>query len=278
MPTHNRQTMLERAIASVVAQTYQQWELIVVDDGSRQPVEAALRANFSAFEKQIQVIRHDQPQGACAARNSGVRAAKGKWLTSLDDDDEYYPDRLRHQLEVLSTHPEFAFVCTDYLDIRTTGQRISKKGGVMDVNRVLWSNITTPSVLARTADVLKIGGWDENLTAAQDYDLYLRLLLEYGKAYRIPKALYIHHQEHLGPRITNNPRKRFRGYYDFYLKHKQLMNRDQRAFFLYMLLGVQQKSRTICQLLHWVPLRFFPSELNNIFLEKTKLYRWLGPK
>ncbi|MEM7572569.1 MAG: glycosyltransferase [Bacteroidota bacterium] len=277
IPTHNRPELLGRAVASVVRQTYTEWEIIVVDDGSKEAAEPALRSTFPDYEKQIRVVRHNQPRGACAARNTGVEHAKGFWLSFLDDDDEYTEERLSRLLEVMELRPDYAFVCSDYLDLRLNGNRLSQKGGEMDAERVLWSNITTPSVLTVTNYVRAIGGWDESLSAAQDHDLYLRLLIHYGTAYRIPEVLYIYHQEHLGPRITNNPQKKFRGYFEFYLKHKARMSKQQRAYYLYKLLGVQGKSRRLFQHLFWVPRRFFPSEINNILLEKTKLYRWLGP-
>ena len=91
IPAFNRERVIGKAIKSVLAQTFQDFEIIVVDDGSRD--ETAKNAiKFACCEPRVRVIRFETNQGAQAARNAGARAARGKWLSFLDSDDEWLPE------------------------------------------------------------------------------------------------------------------------------------------------------------------------------------------
>lgn len=88
IPTHNRRKLLERAVKSVQQQTYLNIELIIVDDGSSDSTWDYLN---DIANKNIRIFKHEQPLGACAARNLAIKHAKGKFITGLDDDDEFQP-------------------------------------------------------------------------------------------------------------------------------------------------------------------------------------------
>jgi glycosyltransferase involved in cell wall biosynthesis len=90
--THNRPELLSRALASALAQTIANLEVLVVDDGSRPPCEV------DVDDDRVRVIRRDRAGGPSAARNTGLAAAEGQWITFLDDDDELAPDMLRQSL------------------------------------------------------------------------------------------------------------------------------------------------------------------------------------
>jgi glycosyltransferase involved in cell wall biosynthesis len=214
--------------------------------------------------------------GACATRNRGIEAAKGAYVTFLDDDDEYDRQRLEVLMDKLLAEPQWSFVCSDYHELRPGGPRISRKGGTISLERVLWLNVTTPSVLTRKDYLLELGGFDTQLSAAQDYDLFTRLIKTFGPAYRVPQALYIYHQEHLGPRITTNRSKRFRGYYGFYCKFKGDMTEGQRAYSLFRLLKVLGKKPRLGHYCRMVPWRFLPLEFNTYLLEETSIYLYLA--
>src|SRR5438552_2531519 len=87
IPTHGRPAFLQEAVASVLAQSFADSEVLVVDDGNDEPV------NVPADER-VRVLRHDVNRGAAAARNTGIRAARGRYISFLDDDDVYPPGRL----------------------------------------------------------------------------------------------------------------------------------------------------------------------------------------
>lgn len=97
IPTYERASLLRRAIASVAAQTFTDWELIVVDDTSTDKDIAAEVAGFS--DSRMRCIRHDTNRGAPAARNTGMRLAQGQYIALLDSDDEWLPEKLEAQLE-----------------------------------------------------------------------------------------------------------------------------------------------------------------------------------
>lgn len=98
-PLYNRENTIDQAIKSVLAQTYKNWEYIIVDDGSITPFQ--LNEKFQ--NDRIQVIRHPSNQGAAAARNTGLRSAKGKYIAFLDADDEWFPEKLEKQIAFLET-------------------------------------------------------------------------------------------------------------------------------------------------------------------------------
>jgi glycosyltransferase involved in cell wall biosynthesis len=102
--TKNRNTLLPRAVRSVLEQTWPSLELIVVDDGSDIP------AVLPRDDPRARIIRHDVSKGLCEARNAGFRAAKGEFFCMLDDDDWYLPDKLEKQVLYLLEHPEIDLV------------------------------------------------------------------------------------------------------------------------------------------------------------------------
>lgn len=103
---------LEEAIASVRAQTLEEWELLLVDDGSNDDSSAAARAAAAAEPQRIRYLEHPGHAncGMSASRNRGIEAARGRYLTFLDADDVYLPERLAHQVALLEAHPEVGMV------------------------------------------------------------------------------------------------------------------------------------------------------------------------
>jgi glycosyltransferase involved in cell wall biosynthesis len=110
LPTFNRGYCLERAIRSVLGQTYPDWELIVVDDGSTDDTQAVLE---SFKDPRIRVFRHSVNRGVAAARNTGLAAARGEFIAFLDSDDEWRPDKLTKQLDVMTRAPTRQLAFTD---------------------------------------------------------------------------------------------------------------------------------------------------------------------
>lgn len=102
IPVYNRTKELQRAVYSVLNQTYQQFEIIIVDDGSHENIKLVVDRIFSDHSK-IRYLRHEKNFGAQAARNTGIKAAKGEWIAFLDSDDEYLPDSIEVRLNKAST-------------------------------------------------------------------------------------------------------------------------------------------------------------------------------
>ena len=110
IPTFNRASVVGRAIRSVLRQTFPNWELLVVDDASTDGTEREVR---SYSDKRVKYIRHTQNRRISAARNTGIRAAQGGYVSFLDDDDEWLPEKLAKEVEVLrNSDPEVGLVYT----------------------------------------------------------------------------------------------------------------------------------------------------------------------
>jgi len=274
IPTHNRAAMLERAVRSVRRQTYRPIEIVVVDDGSTDNTPQLLE-RLQDETPNLTVLRNAQPQGACATRNRGIRAARGKYVGLLDDDDEFTPRRVELLMQCYDQNPRWSFVCSDFLSIRRNGARRSHKPGPINLRKILWMNYATQSVITPRSYLLDIDGFDTSLTAAQDYDAFTRLIVRFGPAYRLGKPLYLYHQEHEAPRITSSTKK-LRGYFNYYRKHRHLMTRQQRAYHLYRLLKQRGSRPGPIYFLKWVPLRYYPLEFNDYLIHQTNFYRYLN--
>ena len=98
IPTYNRKHLLQKAIASVLNQTYSNFELIVVDDCSTDSTEHFMK---SLSDKRIRYIKHEKTKHASASRNTGIQLSKGEFIAFLDDDDRWLPTKLEKQLKLL---------------------------------------------------------------------------------------------------------------------------------------------------------------------------------
>ncbi len=97
IPTHNRSILLKRAVESVLSQTFEDFELIVIDDHSTDDTASVVK---SFTDPRIRYLINQRTKGACGARNTGIFSAKGKWVAFLDDDDVWLPEKLKYQYEV----------------------------------------------------------------------------------------------------------------------------------------------------------------------------------
>src|SRR5262245_49648343 len=103
IPTHNRGECIGRAIASVVAQSYADLEVIVVDDGSADNTVRVVQAE-TLRDSRVRLLKHDRRRGAQAARNTGIYAARGEWIAFLDSDDEWLQESLASRLRLAQKH------------------------------------------------------------------------------------------------------------------------------------------------------------------------------
>lgn len=233
IPTHKRPKMLERAVNSVLSQTYRNIEIIIVDDGSndstKDVVEELKKQNY---EINIEYIVNDKPMGACVARNRGIQKAKGEFITGLDDDDEFIANRIQEFIKCYDD--DFAFICSDIKIIKVTSSKILKSKKIITFNDLLWGNIVGPQIFIKRSRLLEVNSFDESLPSAQDYDLWLRLVQKFGPAKNINLPLYILHTEHDAPRITTST-KRLKGYFMVYNKYKKYMTNKQRVYNLIIL-------------------------------------------
>lgn len=178
IPTFNRRVLVERAIRSVLAQTLSIDEIIVVDDGS---TDGTLDHLTALFGDRIRYIRQDN-RGVSSARNLGLRNARGRYLTLLDSDDEWMPEKTRAQWEWLEARPDFGMVLCDVVRRFPDGSTelfrrrtmLPRDGDILE-SVVLEPWLVPASVMVRRDVVDQIGGFDESLRTAEDLDYHLRI-------------------------------------------------------------------------------------------------------
>ena len=174
IPTYNRGWIIKEAIASVLAQTFADFELIVVNDGSTDNTRTLL----DGYDEMI--VLNQANKGVSAARNRGIAAARGTYVAFLDSDDLWLPEKLFVQLAFFQANPE-ALVCQTQETWIKNGQRIypkhrhQKQSGLF-FERSLELCLVSPSAVMMKKDLFAdVGVFDEELPACEDYDLWLRV-------------------------------------------------------------------------------------------------------
>ncbi len=178
IPTYNRWPMLCDAIESVLGQSYKDFELIVVDDGSKDGTVEKLMSYSSALRVLSQLGR-----GVAAARNIGVRWSSGRYLAFLDSDDLWEPGKLETQVAFMEAHPEIQICQTEEIWIRN-GVRVNPKkkhrkpsGDIFRASLDLC--LVSPSAVMMTRELMeRLGGFDEVFIVCEDYDLWLRIAVD----------------------------------------------------------------------------------------------------
>jgi glycosyltransferase involved in cell wall biosynthesis len=178
LPVHDRADVLARAISSVVNQTLQQWELIVVDDGS---TDGSAEIAESFHDQRIRVIELGVNRGGNAARNTGIREAQAPLIAFLDSDDAYFP----HKLEKVTAHfddrPELDLLVDSFIKIQPSNARVVRKNPVIQdgelfrralFTRLLWK--ATPAISVKREVALQ-ARFDETLKRLQDFDFLIRV-------------------------------------------------------------------------------------------------------
>ncbi len=180
IPTYNRRDSVREAIASAVAQSYPDVEVIVVDDGSDDGTAEVVREfqEFQEFEA-VQYV-YQANRGVSAARNVGVARARGELIAFLDSDDVWQPDKLAYQVALFQEHSDVQICQTDEIWLRN-GVRVNphqkhhKTGGDIFARSLELCLVSPSAVMMRRALFERVGGFDETLPACEDYDLWLRI-------------------------------------------------------------------------------------------------------
>ena len=202
VPTHNRVRHLPRALESIQGQSLKPREIILVDDGSTDNTRELIEKNFAL------VRYHYQSQtGVSAARNAGVAVCSSDWIAFLDSDDSWHVDKLACQWRALQHQSDFQVCHTDEIWVRN-GRRVNpmrkhaKLGGWIYPKCLPLCLISPSSVMMSRSVFVELGGFDENLPACEDYDLWLRLCARYPVLYLVEKLItkYGGHDDQLSRR------------------------------------------------------------------------------
>lgn len=262
IPTHNRGKLLQRALNSVLNQAYEPLEIVIVNDGSSDDTDNIVSSLMSKHPS-IRYLKHNHPKGAPAARNYGIREAKGEFLTFLDDDDELLPDNINSCMQHYKD--DYAYICPGYTRITSKKHYDITPKSIITYDAMLYKIMTGNQVLARKERIQELGGFDESLLSSQDYDMWLRLNKKYGDARCVRKPLIIMHTEHEHARITSSSRK-IKGALAFYKKHKGEMNIKQKKYQLFYILKLKRKQINLRKFLSFVPVRYYWPEIKYYVL------------
>ena len=175
IPTYNRKHTLSRAINSVIDQTYEPFEIIIVDDGSTDGTKEWLAKRYP----DVQYI-YQPNSGVSVARNVGIKSAQGDWISLLDSDDEWLSQKLEKQVKAVKEDPDSMFCHTNEVWIRNgvrinQGKKHQKYGGLIFNQCLDICRISPSSVLLKNSILKDTGLFDEKLPVCEDYDLWLRI-------------------------------------------------------------------------------------------------------
>lgn len=183
IPTYNRADLVREAIQSVLDQTYQNFEIIVVDDGSTDGTEQVL----APYKDKIIYI-YQENQGGAAARNTGINRAKGKYIAFLDSDDLWFPQKLEKQVEILDKNQDISVVYSNIIKIDENNKIIGRgsKGNRFPSGYIFHEVLLRKTACAFLQTMLvrkkcfeQIGYLDEELKKSHDRDMIIRLAKSY---------------------------------------------------------------------------------------------------
>lgn len=258
IPTFKREKeIVQRAVQSVLAQTYHNLEVIIVDDspadyqGSNSIKEFLLSLN----DNRILYIKHLNNRGANAARNTGIQRATGDYVAFLDDDDEWLPPKIESQIEKFNDS-NIGMVYCPYFIIKNGEKKQHKtllKSGDLFSELLRYNFIgSTSCVMIKRNCILDVGMFDVKLRASQDYDMYLRISEKY--LINFVEEPLMHYHVHDGERITGDPNKKLEARKYIYSKYKEKIKKYPKIDSeknLLLALGYSQINENSLKWKHW---------------------------
>ncbi|RUR35574.1 glycosyltransferase family 2 protein [Vreelandella populi] len=283
IPVYNRAHLLHRSLDSVVAQTFKDIEILVIDDCSRDDPHSVIK---EYNDSRIKYIRQKENQGVAAARNRGLREAKGSFVAFLDDDDEWFPEKLSRQVELfLQSPPEVGLIYTGVETVMDEGhseiQLPTERGNAYRILLVKNCIHGGSSTMMRRNIITNVGFFDENLLAIEDYDYWLRISRYYHFDF-VEEPLVRYHDiraisTNTDVRRSRNIQANLEARDQFYMKHQAQMKKEGVAH----LFLVQSANRHMAS--HWNDMKsarrlalqaFFyaPTSRNTIVALATTLF------
>ncbi len=197
MPVFNGEKYLSEAIESILTQTYTNFELLIVDDGSTDASAAIIR-DYAERDSRIRFLKHERNLGTGTAQNTGFAVATGAYIANMDHDDISLPTRLEKQVRFLENHPQIgaAGVCAQAKnqDLTTTlfDFNVPQEHALIAFNLFHGASIVSPTVVMRANYLNLVGGYTNDGTKAADLDLACRLLWQTSIRFaNLPECLYL---------------------------------------------------------------------------------------
>jgi glycosyltransferase involved in cell wall biosynthesis len=192
MSVYNGLPYLNEAVESIIAQTYEDFEFIIIDDASTDGSYSLLQ-KWSEQDNRIRVVTHEENKGLGYALHEGVDMARGKWIVRMDDDDIALPERLEKQISHVASHPEVDVLGTWAMDVDQEGKPIRKRTYPTDhedIARLIWTNpVVHPTAMLRKSAIKEVGSYDPAVEKRQDYELWFRCLEAGLRFANLPEVL-----------------------------------------------------------------------------------------
>lgn len=226
IPTFNRKTLLTRAVNSVLEQSYQNVEILVVDDGSTDGTIEYMES-LQIEHKNIVFIKNESNSGACVSRNKAIEVASGEFILGLDDDDYFEIDRIsdfvelwpRRKLGVVGLFSNRVKKISENHKVELTSPEIVTR------DMLMLANYIGPQLFLETKIAKLVGGFDVDFPAWQDLDFCLRVL-EYGDAQCVYNKSYIVDASHPHERISNKKIEKISQAYNLIVEKNQLSKKQ----------------------------------------------------
>lgn len=199
IPSYNRKTFLKKAIISVQNQTFKNWNLWVVDDGSTDETSDMVHL-FFASDPRIKVISLKSNQGVSQARNKGIEQGAGEWVAFLDSDDEWKKEKLKEQIKYSEKNPDFPLIHCNEIWIKNKKilhqkKHHKKQGGRIFTSSVQLCCISPSAVVLRRSLLNEVGWFREDFPVCEDYEMWLRITSRYSVGF-VEDILVIKHGGH----------------------------------------------------------------------------------
>ncbi len=202
-PVHNTPpAWLEEAVSSVEQQTYENWDLLLIDDASTDPKTRRALEQLRRRDPRIRVLRMEENGGISRASNRGLEAARGDWIGLLDHDDVLEPDALFHTPKLLEQHPDADLIYSDEDKLSEIGLDAPMFKPDWSPDLFLSYNYLCHFTTVRMSLVRELGGFRPEYDYAQDYDLFLRVISRTSRIFHVPRILY-HWRRSEGSTSTN---------------------------------------------------------------------------
>lgn len=220
VPTYNREAEVQRAVKSVLSQTYDDIQCIVVDDGSSDGTAEKVK---SLEDSRIEYIQHDTNRGVSAARNTGIEAADGDYIAFLDSDDEWEPRKIERQVQEIESRPTSwnSIYCDvnkrrnsrvkQFFD-KVVSEDIGREGGRELIEDVISMDLSVhggSTLLVERESVLDIGGFDETMQRHEELEFLVRLLENGKMAYTDRKLVTLHDTGYPKADLLEREKKKF---------------------------------------------------------------------
>jgi len=205
IPTFNCKNYLQRAINSVLSQSFPPTEIIVIDDGSTDNTKIFIQENYP----QLKYI-YQENLGPSIARNTGIKYAKSDWICFLDADDEWLSNNLKDKIDIIKRHPCLIWCASPYIlkygdnkNVYINFSNINKENSqILNIfndtkkfkDKVKAELISTCSVMIKRNVLVELGGFDESLKYGEDIDLWFRIALKYPQIGYTEKSSYIYYR------------------------------------------------------------------------------------